>query len=264
MAEDQRDGTGADAWPAHEVNPRARHINQVVLVRIHGSLGGSPVVLLGPVLREPWSRALGTPYRPSSFPASSGQIVARSRDRNPREPGPRRRSAPATVHSRLCSLPAPFIRSFVLLVGELDDLVEHAHDAQRPRAVSRREPVNETAQPLRTIGMASGHNRLTIRGERQHRGPPVRRIGPAFDKSVAFQLRYRRRERRLLDLLRSDQVTQPTRPALDRVCSTDNAEKVNGPDAGSRMNNELRSSMDRVSRSTARTASMPTLYRSSI
>ena len=51
-----------------------------------------------------------------------------------------------------------------MLAGELDNLVEYARDAQQPRAVSRREPVNETAQPLRTIGMAPGHDRLTIRG----------------------------------------------------------------------------------------------------
>src|SRR5712691_4726380 len=93
-----------------------------------------------------------------------------------------------------------------------NDLVEYARDAQQPRAVSRREPVDETAQPLRTIGMAPGNNRLAIRGERQLRGPPVTRIGPAFDKPVAFQLRYRPRERRLLDLLRPDQVTQTARP----------------------------------------------------
>jgi hypothetical protein len=105
-----------------------------------------------------------------------------------------------------------FIRFLVLLAGELNNLVEYARDAQQPRTVSRREPVDETAQPLRTIGMTPGHNRLTIRGERQHPGPPVTRIGPAFDKPVAFQLRYRRRERRLLDLLRPDQVTQPARP----------------------------------------------------
>src|ERR1035441_856042 len=53
-------------------------------------------------------------------------------------------------------------------------------------------------------------------------------------------------------------------PTLDRVCSTDSAEKFNRSEAGSRMNTELKSSMERVSRSTARTASMPKLYRFSI
>ena len=41
-----------------------------------------------------------------------------------------------------------------MLAGELNNLVEYARDAQQPRAISRREPVNETAQPLRAIGMA--------------------------------------------------------------------------------------------------------------
>lgn len=57
----------------------------------------------------------------------------------------------------------------VLLAGELNDLVEYARDAEQPRAVSRREPVYETAQPLHTIGMAPGHNRLTVGGPLAHR-----------------------------------------------------------------------------------------------
>jgi hypothetical protein len=53
----------------------------------------------------------------------------------------------------------------VLLAGELNNLVEYPRDAQQPCAVSRREPTNKTAKPLRTIGMAPGDDRLAIRGE---------------------------------------------------------------------------------------------------
>jgi hypothetical protein len=122
-------------------------------------------------------------------------------------------------------------------------MVENWGHAQQSHAVSVREPIDEHAQPLDTMGVTPGHDRLAVRGEGQQRGPPVGRIRPTLDQSVAFQFRRRRGQRRLLDLLGGDQVSQPTRPIRDSVCSTDNAEKLNRVDAGSRMNTELKSSM---------------------
>ena len=43
-------GVRSDAGLAHEVNGRAGHVDQVVLVGVHRPLGGSPVVVPGPVL----------------------------------------------------------------------------------------------------------------------------------------------------------------------------------------------------------------------
>ena len=175
MAEDQRDGIGPGARLAHEVNARAGHINQVVLVGIHRPLG-SPVVLLGPVPRQLLEQGPGRrTARPRSLhlPARSWPAAATA---DPREPAPQRRSAPASVHSRRAHFP--------LLTSGFRRARWRAEQSGRvrPRCSAAacgqpREPANETAQPLRASGMAPGHDRLSICGERQHRGRPSRGSG---------------------------------------------------------------------------------------
>jgi hypothetical protein len=111
----------------------------------------------------------------------------------------------------------------------MNDLVEYGRHAQQSRAVSRRESINETAQPLDTIGMAPGHDRLTIRSN-----------FATADVSAGC----------LICSVASRSLSRHG-PTLDRVCSTDSAEKFNRSEAGSRMNTELKSSMETVSCSTA-------------
>jgi hypothetical protein len=59
------------------------------------------------------------------------------------------------------------------LARQFNDLVEDIRDAQQALAISRRESVDQTAQPLHTVGVTSGHDRLSSCGERQLRDETV-------------------------------------------------------------------------------------------